>query len=204
MPASAAINQLRFCAIDFESAGARPGKTDVPVQLGLARWSLSIGHHDPFVSYLAADSPVTWAARKVHGIHDSDLIEAPRLQELWPTLRSHLHDHVVVAHGMGTEKRFLRAFPGHRFGPWIDTLQLSRAAYPGFPDHSLSALCDQLGLSPAVTQAFPDRRWHDALFDAAASLYLLERIIHAFGLDAHPLDALLRPDLSAWARNRRR
>ena len=198
------VSALRFCAIDFESAGARPGGTDVPVQVGMVRWSLEAGLHDPWVSYLAANGPVTWAARKVHGIRDEDLAGAPGLHELWPRLRSHLDGHVVVAHGMGTEKRFLRAFPGHAFGPWIDSLLLARAAYPDLASHSLSDLCDELGLSAAVSTAIPGRRWHDALHDAAASLLLLERIIMDFDLGSRSLDCLRHPDLGPWARRRGR
>lgn len=204
MPESPPISSLRFCAIDFESAGARPGKTDVPVQIGLARWSLSSGHQDPYVSYLASSEPVTWAARKVHGITDEDLRHAPKIQEIWPAIRNHLDGHVVVAHGMGTEKRFLRAFPGHRFGPWIDTLLLARAAYPDQPGHSLSELCDRLELTPQVTAACPDRRWHDALFDARGSLHLLEKIIIDFALQDRPIDTLLHPDLTIWSKSRGR
>ena len=111
-----------FTAIDFESAGAARGMTDSPVQVGLASWSADSGHRDAFVSYLATDQPVQWSARKVHGIGPEDLENAPPLLSLWPELKSRLAGAVVVAHGKGTEKRFLRAFPGHGFGPWIDTV----------------------------------------------------------------------------------
>jgi DNA polymerase-3 subunit epsilon len=137
------LRDLRFTAIDFESAGAARGRTDTPVQVGLACWSAAAGHHDPFVSYLKSDQPVAWSARKVHGITDAHLVGAPALLALWPELKSRLTGAVVVAHGKGTEKRFLRAFPGHGFGPWIDTLLLARAAWPELPDHSLGALADR-------------------------------------------------------------
>ena len=38
------ISEHTFAAIDFESAGAERGKTDVPVQIGMATWSLPAGH----------------------------------------------------------------------------------------------------------------------------------------------------------------
>ena len=44
------LRELRFTAIDFESAGAARGQTDTPVQIGLAQWSLARGHESPFVS----------------------------------------------------------------------------------------------------------------------------------------------------------
>jgi DNA polymerase-3 subunit epsilon len=197
------IGDCRFTAIDFESAGAARGRTDVPVQVGLASWSPAAGHVGCFVSYLAADAPITWSARKVHGIRDEDLHGAPTLLSLWPELKARLAGAVVVAHGKGTEKRFLRAFPGHGFGPWVDTLLLARAVWPELPDHSLSALCRHAGLAPALAAHLPQGRWHDALYDALASLLLLEHLIAAHDLAARPLDLLLRPDTSPWHRNRR-
>ena len=192
------VGDCRFTAIDFESAGAARGSTDVPVQVGLACWSERERHGGTFVSYLASPVPITWSARKVHGIRDEDLVGSPTLLVLWPELKARLAGAAVVAHGKGTEKRFLRAFPGHGFGPWVDTLLLARAAWPELPQHSLSALCDARGLSGSVQSMLPGRRWHDALYDAVASLVLLEDVIRAFDLSDKPLDWLLQPDTAAW------
>ena len=195
------ISETIFTAIDFESAGTARGRTDAPVQIGLGRWSFTEGIHDPFVSFLQCDQDITWAARKVHGITTKDLAEAPSLLSLWPTLKSTLGRGPVVAHGHGTEKRFLRAFPGHPFGPWIDTLQLSRAAWPDLPSHSLGDLCQSLGLDSFAKYA-PDRNWHDALYDALASLALLDHLVNYFQLAEAPVEFLLKPDTSTWHRLR--
>ena len=197
------VRHCRFTAIDFESAGASRGMTDSPVQVGLASWSAGTGHADPFVSYLFTDQPVQWSARKVHGIGPEHLADAPTLLSLWPDLKRRLAGAVVVAHGKGTEKRFLRAFPGHGFGPWIDTLLLARAAWPELPDHSLGALCTGHGLTDAVRKLIPEKSWHDALFDAAASLVLLEHLIESLALADHPVESLCHPDLSAWHKTKR-
>ena len=197
------VRDCRFTAIDFESAGASRGRTDSPVQVGLATWSAADGHADAFVSYLSTDQPVQWSARKVHGIGPEQLADAPTLLSLWPELKCRLAGAVVVAHGKGTEKRFLRAFPGHGFGPWLDTLLLTRAAWPDITDHSLGALCDTLGLTHQVRAIVPEKSWHDALFDAAASLVLLVHVIEALALADHPLETILHPDISAWHRSRR-
>lgn len=197
------VRHCRFTAIDFESAGAARGKTDSPVQIGLASWSAEHGHGDAFVSYLFTDQPVHWSARKVHGIGPAQLADAPTLLSLWPELKRRLAGAVVVAHGKGTEKRFLRAFPGHGFGPWIDTLLLARAAWPDLSDHSLGALCDTLGLADRVRAIVPEKSWHDALFDSAASLVLLAHLIDALSLADHPVEAILHPDTSAWHKTKR-
>ena len=197
------VRHCRFTAIDFESAGAARGKTDSPVQVGLARWSAEAGHGDTFVSYLHNDQPIHWAAKKVHGIGLEHLADAPPLLLLWPELKKRLADVIVVAHGKGTEKRFLRAFPGHGFGPWIDTLLLARAAWPDLPSHSLGALCKVHGLTTAIQALVPEKSWHDALFDAAASLVLLAHLIETHHLANHSVEDLVYPDTSRWHQSKR-
>ena len=197
------VRQCRFTAIDFESAGAARGKTDTPVQVGLASWSAEEGHCSAYTSYLYTDQPIQWSARKIHGIGPEQLSDAPSLLMLWPELKIRLAGAVVVAHGKGTEKRFLRAFPGHGFGPWVDTLLIARAAWPELPDHSLSALCNSHGLTDSIRLLVPGKTWHDALFDAVASLVLLARFIETHPVADQTVDALLQPDTSAWHRCRR-
>lgn len=202
--ASITISACRFCAIDFESAGAARGSTDTPVQIGIAAGTITgpLADSDLFVSYLKSDRPIQWSAARVHGITTGDLADAPALVMLWPEINRRMRDAVVVAHGKGTEKRFLRAFPGHGFGPWIDTLLLARAIWPDLPDHSLGSLCDNLGLSQDVREAVPGKSWHDALFDAVASLVLLRHIIDVLDLHDSPLEVLVKTDTAVWHRNR--
>jgi DNA polymerase-3 subunit epsilon len=197
------IHDCRFTAIDFESAGAARGKTDTPVQVGMASWSIDGSHSDPFMSYLHTDEPIQWSAQKVHGIGPEQLANAPSILTLWPEFKRRLAGSVVVAHGKGTEKRFLRAFPGHGFGPWVDTLLLARAAWPQLTEHGLGALCETFHLSDRVRALVPEKSWHDALFDAVASLVLLEYLIHEMQLHNRDLQTLLSPDTSHWHQSRR-
>lgn len=192
-----------FAGIDFESAGAERGKTDVPVQIGMATWSSKEGHSDAFVSFLKTDRSITWAAQKVHGITTDDLADAPALMMLWPKVKSTLAQRIVVAHGHGTEKRYLRAFPAHGFGPWVDTLLLARAAWPELKSHALGDVCSHFSLTEKISQLVPDKTWHDALYDTVASLVLLEHLISSFQLEESSIDLLLHPDNSAWHKRRR-
>lgn len=191
------VRDVEFAAIDFESAGVARGQTDVPIQVGIATMRAGeIG--DFFASYLRSDRPVAWGARKVHGITDHDLVDAPTLSSLWPELRGRLGGRWIVSHGAGTEKRFLRAFPGHGFGPWVDTLTLFHAAMPGIDSHSLSAIAAATGCDSACAALRPDFRWHDALCDAAASLVLLRWLIERSALADESVEILLNPDRSDY------
>jgi len=191
------VRDVEFAAIDFESAGVARGQTDVPIQIGMATLRDGI-ISDHFRSYLSSDRPVAWSARKVHGIEDADLAGAPTLLALWPEVRGRLSRRWVVSHGAGTEKRFLRAFPGHGFGPWVDTLSLFHAAAPETDSHSLSALAMTCGCEAECQAQVPDFRWHDALCDAVASLVLLRWLIAHNDLPDAPAEILLNPDRARY------
>jgi DNA polymerase-3 subunit epsilon len=194
-------SEALFAAIDFESAGTAPGLTDEPVQVAIVHWQ----SESPVValnSYLRPSRPVTWAAQQVHGISNDQLTLAPRLIDLWPRVKSALEGRWVVAHGAATEKRFLRVFPLHRFGPWVDTLKLTRAVYPSLPSHALGDAVTTLGLLDQIQ--FTGFRWHDATSDAIASLLLLNHLIEAADLGNEPAEILTHPNLASYFASRRR
>jgi DNA polymerase-3 subunit epsilon len=185
------IQDTEFVAIDFESAGATRGATDEPVQIAWAGMRGTDVRPDSFfASYLHTEAPIAWSAQKVHGITRDHLRGAPSLGSLWPQVRGALAGRVVVAHGAGTEKRFLRAFPLHGFGPWLDTVVLARRFLPDLPDHALGTICDALDLSPEVARLVPDGRWHHALFDAVASLLIVRRLVLDLGTAERDLEEL--------------
>lgn len=199
------VGETVFAAIDFESAGLRKGGTEVPVQIGIAEMKGGeIFTGGFFGSFLATEEEITWSAQKVHGITREDLAGAPQLIGLWPRLRDLLGGRWLVAHGAATEKRFLRAFPFHGFGPWVDTLKLARAAWPSLESFALGDLIAVLGLEDELRTLHPPFRWHDALSDAVASLVLLRRIVAETGIAAEECGILLRADDSHYHRLRSR
>lgn len=197
------LSATPFAALDFESAGAQRGSTDVPVQIGVASLDrLDAPKIGTFTSYLASDQPIVWSAQKVHGISNADLEGAPTLLALWPQLNGLLQGKWIIAHGAATEKRFLRAFPFHGFGPWVDTLKLARALWPTLPSHSLGDLILALGLEEEMRAAHASFRWHDALSDAIASVILLRHVVQTAGLENEDPSVLLRADDSLYHRDK--
>lgn len=199
------VLEAAWAAIDFEGTGSAPGQSDEAVQVGIARLlpGLAAPPQDFFRSYVRPEGRLTRAASAVHRITDRQLDNAPRLAGLWPEVTARLAGTVVVAHGAGTEKRFLRAFPFHGFGPWLDTLALSRALLPGLADHSLSAVVNSCGLEGSLRAACPEFDWHDALFDAVACLVLLRHCVEEFALASCVVGQLARADVSSYHRGRR-
>ena len=189
---AATVGELSFAALDFESAGERANVAGVPVQVGVA-WmnGLDLETSSFYRSYLKTDRPVTWAAQQLHGITNNDLQDAPEFLALWPEMKRRLGGRWIVAHGAGTEKRYLRAFPLHGFGPWVDTLSLSRKILTGRPSYALSDLAEEFSLEEQARVLLPDFRWHEALSDAVASLLLLRKLIELMGIQGHRGEVLL-------------
>lgn len=177
------LAQLPIAAIDFESAGAAPGETDQPVQIGIVRVEKLFDSEEIFCSYIACHRPVRWSAAKVHGITTDMLKDAPPFSELWCDIRHRLRGCVVLGHNPSTEQRFLASFPGHGFGPWVDSLALARKALPSLCDHSLGKVCEALGLTAEVSRIVPGKTWHDALYDAAGSLVLLRALVQGLKME---------------------
>ena len=177
------IRETIFAALDFESAGEAPGMTDAPVQVGIACMrGTDVLTDDFFRTYINPRRAVTWAAQKVHGITTGQLVTAPDMKSLWPEFRSRLSGHIIVAHGIGTEKRFLRTFPFHGFGPWLDTVIIARRAWPGLGDYTLECLASALGFGPELDKLCPGLAFHDALYDAVGSLLVLRALVSSAGL----------------------
>lgn len=184
------IRDCTFAALDFESAGVERGGTDEPIQIGVARCRMFDETPELWMSYLSPGKPVLWAASQVHGITTEMLKGAPRFIGLWKTVKEKLGGAVIVGHNPSTERRYLRIFPGHGFGPWVDTLSLARECVRGLPDYSLRSVAEALGVVDETNRMVPQKSWHDALYDAVASWIILRKIILELGLENSPLECL--------------
>ena len=179
------LSRLEVIAIDFETTGSAPGVLNVPWQIGLV--VISQGKVDmtrSFRSYLHVSqdhafnpyTPGRWAQlRQV-------LDESPTLPELWLQLRDFLVGRPLVAHHVPTERTLLaQEFPMQSFGPWVDTLAVTRQAYPNQRDFKLENLIPKLGMESILQERCPGLAPHDAFYDAVACATLLETVLGAPG-----------------------
>ncbi|MGL4854645.1 MAG: 3'-5' exonuclease [Lentisphaeria bacterium] len=169
-----------FTVIDFETTGVVQGYTNEPWQIGMVQFNngkIQISKKYNKLIHVGK-RPFNLYAPGRHQQLIAKINRAESLQSQWTKISPMLTSRTLVAHNVATEKKILhQAFPFHQFGPWIDTLTLSRIAYPSLPDHKLENLIHYLHLAPRLQQLCPNLEPHDAFFDAIASATVLEKLL---------------------------
>jgi DNA polymerase-3 subunit epsilon len=159
-----------FLAVDVETTGLGPKSRVVEVAWVHVSHRGSIG--DSFSTLLYADgSSGTWPAKRVHGIRDDDLLDAPRFAEIESGFTRSLQGKILVAHNakfdvacINSELRRLRK---PQLKSYACTLEIGIRLGNG-----------RLSLSKAVKQfRLRHDRPHQALDDALATAQLLKRYL---------------------------
>ena len=181
-------------AIDFEGTGAVRGYPDEPWQIGLI--SIHKGQVEASRMYekllYVGDRPFNRYAPGRHAVLREELKQASTLSSLWPELRPYLSDVPLVAHNAATEQRYLaKAFPLHVPAVWLDTLKLTKLAYPSLSSYKLEDVLRVLSLEDRVRTMMPDRAPHDALYDAVGCAVLLCHLLQQPGWRDVSVDDLL-------------
>ncbi len=169
-----------FTAIDFETTGVVQDYRNEPWQIGmveLKNGSIKVRRkYNKLIK--VGDRPFNNYAPGRHQELRRKIIRAKTLPEQWEKIAPMLEGRTLIAHNTGTERRMLaQGFAMHKFGPWIDTLTLTRIAYPNLPDHKLENLIDYLNIRTRVETICPGLEPHDAYFDAVASAAILEKLL---------------------------
>lgn len=109
------------------------------------------------------------------GITPEMLSDAPEFAAVFPAIRDFLGDDAIVAHNARFDVGFLKAAYAQQGAAlacgMIDTLALSRAAFPGMPNYKLTTLRAQLDIRTETA--------HRALPDVLATAELYRRCIQA-------------------------
>lgn len=114
---SFAIHDTPIAVIDFETTGLNPGEDRV-VEMSVVRLDPGAEPRLVFDTLINPDRPVS--ASEVHGIHDQDVCDAPRFNEVADQVLTALSDCVIAAYNVYFDIRFLdfelqQAERGHRF-----------------------------------------------------------------------------------------
>ena len=183
----AAMHGQRFAVIDVELTDGDPARGRVMEVAVIAldgvterlRWD----------SLVHPRQRVPWFTRKLTGINDGMLADAPSFHEVARTLATLTQDRILVAHNVrfdltALSHEFARA--GMSFSPaTLCTERLGRRLMPHMEHFNLGSLSRSLGI------AFP--KAHRAMADAEATAALLKRLLLDHGADRVLQDTVRAP-----------
>ncbi|MDP3176629.1 MAG: 3'-5' exonuclease [Spirochaetaceae bacterium] len=172
-----------FLALDFETTGLDASRERV-VEIGAIRFRLESGsggfdgrliEEGSLASLVDPGIPMPSKARAVHGLGDEDLAGAPPFRDLARPLLSLAEGASIVAHNVSFDLSFLVSELG-RMGlaapraSALDTVSLSRKAFPGLPSYRLGSVAASLGIHPGMGhRAVDDARTCMRIYAACAA-----------------------------------
>jgi exodeoxyribonuclease X len=192
---------LTYVVVDVEGNGQQPPDlvelTVVPIYGGVIS--------EPASWLVKPERPITHFARKIHGITNDDVADAPAFQDVKPDVLDALNAHGLkadglIAHNAHVDVGVLQRKLGNWECPEIfDTLKLARRLLPDLDSYKLGALVEAFKLADNLPNGLmPHRATYDALVTARLFVHL------ATLPDTRPLtlEELRKPKLEAWNRNK--
>ncbi|MGB3445048.1 MAG: 3'-5' exonuclease [Actinophytocola sp.] len=164
---------LTYVVVDVEGNGQQPPDlvelSVVPIYGGV------IG--EPASWLVKPEQPITHFARKIHGITNDAVADAPVFEAVKPAVLDALNAHglkadALIAHNAHVDVGVLQ----RKLGDWecpeiFDTLKLARRLLPDFGSYKLGALVDAFKLADNLPDGLaPHRATYDAL--VAARLFV--------------------------------
>lgn len=161
-----------FISVDTETTGL-DHEHDRIIELAAVRFE----NGAPVANFSALLSPgeraLSPVARLITGIRDEELAAAPPRVDTLRDFLAFVGDSPLVAHNADFDAHFVnRALDAEGLptvpGPWLDSLLLSRTAWPTWDNHRLDSLSERLAIPrDDEHRALPDARRAGFLFLAA-------------------------------------
>lgn len=172
-----------YVSIDLETTGLEP-KHDKIIEIGAVR----VKNGEVYKKYETLVNPgreLTAKITEITGIKDSDLTDAPYIEEIIDEVIEFIGEDILLGHSLLFDYSFLKRAAvnaGHTFEKkGIDTLKISRKYLTDLPSRSLGALCEHYEI---------EHQAHRALNDAMATHYLYGKLLDEFGASA---DSVFEP-----------
>ncbi len=128
------LHEISFCVLDLETTGATPASCEI-TEVGAVKYTAGelTGTFDTLVN---PGAPIPPTITVLTGITQAMVIDAPRVEEVLPSLIEFIGTSVIVGHNVRFDMSFLNA-AAERLGygklpnPTSDTLGLARRLLPG-------------------------------------------------------------------------
>lgn len=165
----------RFAVLDVETTNGGREQQRI-IEIGLCRVEKGRVTRE-WTSLVNPEHKIPYWVRKLTGITDAAVREAPRFAELVPLLLDELEDTILVAHHARFDVACLnmelsRVLGKRMSNRYLCTVELSRRYLPGSRSYRLEALSQSLGL----THERPHRAASDARATAELFCHLLRTV----------------------------
>lgn len=165
-----------YVVLDTETTGLSPEKDQV-VEIGII--TVKNGEiTNEYTSLIKPTIPISSEATAINGISESDLRDAPQLEDIIPDVVSRIKNQIVVGHNVTFDLAFVsRAISDHTeiaSISYIDTVKVARNCIPG-KSYKLQSLANRLCLDTGTA--------HRALDDAKTTNSLLQYCIRKMTTD---------------------
>lgn len=158
-----------YVALDLETTGLDPTR-DAIIEIGAVKFQGErvLGTYSTLVN---PGRHIPLEITELTGIHDRDLIGAPRLQAVLPELIRFVGDAPIVGHSVSFDLGFLRQHSTAFQNESYDTFELATVLFPTLGRYSLSELSGHFGIRV--------ERAHRALHDALATQALFQTLLRS-------------------------
>ncbi|MFF2014368.1 ATP-dependent DNA helicase DinG [Paenibacillus sp. NPDC058177] len=166
---------MKFAVLDFETTGTQSVGEIIQVGLAIIEEDRSISR--VYGSFVKPGAPIPPFITGLTGITDSDVADAPELDEMMMELVPLLDDVVLVGHNVAFDFHFLQnALDRCGYLPFqgriLDTIDFLKICFPSLTTYQLGAVSSHFG----ITHERPHQADSDALATALVLLQCLEEL----------------------------
>lgn len=184
-------------ALDLETTGTDPQKDKI-IEVGMVKLVDGV----ETASYHSLVNPgmrLPVKVKRLTGITDEMLLEAPGIEEILPEVIEFIGDNPLLGHNVQFDRNFISAAMGRSLANPInnviyDTVELARIVLPNAANHRLETLCKLCAVDLPVK--------HRALEDARGAAFLAVELVHRLSMFEIPLlldlITLLEKSHSPW------
>jgi DNA polymerase III epsilon subunit family exonuclease len=165
--------KLRYAVVDVEGNGQQPPDlvevATVPIVGGV------VGEPSSWVVKPAR--PITPIARRIHGLTNDHVVDAPTFAEVEDEVRQALDADVLIAHNAHVDVGVLQRHLGEWTCPDVlDTLKIAKRLRPNQTSYKLGALVEAFGLDAGLpADLSPHRATYDVIVAARLFVQLATR-----------------------------
>jgi DNA polymerase-3 subunit epsilon len=155
---------LTYTSLDIETTGFHPEHGDEILSIGAVRMKgTELSDTDFFSTYVRPSCPIRPHITALTGITEEDVLDAPRLQDIYSAFATFLEDTILIGYYIGHEIKFFNHFLWRTYRQrfayrTLDMKKVAECVYPSLSDYQLEHVLEVSGI--AIT------RRHCALSDA--------------------------------------